>query len=169
MSESLTTIAEMTERVRKALDRHEFDRPLMAHLNEALFNQEFDAKRGAVFTARSVSVNTQTTGFPILVVYGEFTYKERTDSGAQVNVRQQGAWCRSSAWDGRNFAEMPEGARKRVAEMVSKVVLDIMNTPSHWMMLDREAAGGELESKINGSISESLRALERCLQVLGDD
>jgi hypothetical protein len=64
----------------------------------------------------------------VLVVYGQFDFRDRTDSGAKVEVRLNRQpdgptmWARtqSSAWTGSEFKAMPDGASARVADTVAQ-------------------------------------------------
>lgn len=94
-----------------------------------------------------------------ILVYGRMTFKDLVDNGACVVVRYTpngvGHWCKSTAWNGRTFQDMPEGARNRVAETVRGLLGEI-----DWEALSAETQINDRARSINQQLSEARGLLE---------
>lgn len=94
-----------------------------------------------------------------ILVHGRMEYKDRVDHGAVVTVRYtpNGVqhWCRSTAWNGRTFQDMPEGARTRVATTVRGLLGEI-----DWEALSAETQLADRARSINQQLSEARGLLD---------
>ena len=149
--------------------------PLLDQLNTELNGRTFDVKRGAVYQVRGVGSDVQIlkhpdgTTFlqePNLHVYGEMTVGDRVDNSAAVVVRKHHAWCKGNAWNGTKWADMPEGARRRVAEAVEAEVLRIVPNESYWQMVAYEAWALKQGVAIRSHLQYATRELELAIERL---
>lgn len=94
-----------------------------------------------------------------ITVHGVMTFKDRSDSAAAVHVTRTSSGkvyrhARSTAWDGRTFKEMPEGARKKVSAKIEEMLGDI-----DWQALSIETQMADRVRSFNGHVSEAANAV----------
>ena len=144
-----------------------------------LEGRTFDVGRGASFEARQVTFEVQANGGlygekwvklsnPLVIVYGTMTYMDREDKSASVTVSQRRAWTRANAWNGTKWAELPEGACRRVADAVEAAVKEEIDE-HRWRIVGDEAYRGKQESSIRGRLGDALREAEKALDVLNQE
>lgn len=123
---------------------------------------------GVIHNYADDGTHTDEVGYVKITVYGTMTFKDRVDSGATVEIRrspahrlqfdtaQVGAWTRATAWDGRSFVELPDGARKRVAAKVVELVGDV-----DWAKLAEEAQAAAHAHEVNRLLADARGAWQK--------
>lgn len=141
----------------------------------AVQGETFDVGRGATFSpSNGVSIAVENDSICVHV-YGAMTFKDRTDNAALVRVwyslaRGMITWatCRASAWDGRKWADMPEGARTRVAQAVTAAITETVGlATATWQALATERIAGERAAKLRGHLDSAVRELGYLADALG--
>ena len=173
-------LRETLRNIEVCYDLEDFTTPLLKHLNWMLENRIFDVKRGATFEARQVTFQVQANGpyndreasvklsNPSILVYGTMTYNDREDKSATVEVTPRHAWTRATAWNGTKWDDLPEGARRRVADAVEAAVKEEIDE-HRWRIVGDEAYRGKQESSIRGRLADALREAEKALDVLNQE
>lgn len=148
---------------------------LQNEIAERFTADDFTVKGGATFSPRgerfafSFQVRTRQDfrGGSTIVddvsidVYGEMSYRDRSDSGARVSVRHDlvanatRSWTESSAWTGSKYVTMPDGARNAIAAAVVERLGDV-----DWSTLANEILVNERANQVRKHVGDAVRALQ---------
>lgn len=107
------------------------------------------------------SVPADVVGYIEINVWGTMRFKDRSDSAAVVNVRRspngrETHSTRSSAWDGTSHRDLPEGARRRVADAVRALLPETID----WAGVAVEAQRTEIARQIERHMATARREAE---------
>lgn len=112
--------------------------------------------------------------FVELRVYGQMAYDSRVDSGAYVTVQLGGGLNdvyghgHATAWNGRGYVELPEGARRAIAVAVCEVVGEHLDAVGIGLLqavetIGRQHAEREYERVTAGLVGDALNALTKAV------
>ena len=188
MSEFIGHVEQAKVQIRLAAEKLQTQTPYLTRVADAVraHNEgEFSVNGGATFgkyqrpnhTGEQLPINVscyvKTTndmsrgtiiGSVEVVVWGCFTFNEATDNAASVVIRwdrwrEADAYTKATRWNGNTHENMPDGARRKVADAVRDVVvaaigddIDALASETHW----REGVAEKL-----GALSQASRELDK--------
>jgi hypothetical protein len=143
----------------------EFPTEYREELRERLRTGEIiELPRSTTFTPRQSSfdfgvVSDNKVGYIDITIYGLMTYVDRTDSGATVNIRRHPGnrttcYTKSQSWNGRDYKEMPPGARDKVAHAIEERLGEI-----DWVKLAEELQHYLWAQNINSKLNTAVVAI----------
>lgn len=107
-------------------------------------------------------------GRPEIVIYGTMTFRDRTDSAARLHIRQRGdetegdyTFTKANAWNGYKWADLPAGAREKIAGAVRRHL-----GPIDWPALHAEIEQADRAANIRGKLADARRALRDAGELL---
>lgn len=179
---SLIDVKNLNEII-SALEAHSFgvDAPLHTALNESFKGLVLDLGRGTSFTTgdRQNNIAIDVTAHDgevrglTIHIYGEMTFRDRTDKSCLVRVwwsAEKGithSSTKANAWNGSTWADLPEGARTRVAEAVrDRLVATMSWSPAQWQAFAAEQVAMVRASDIRRHIDSAVRDLQSARQLL---